>query len=107
MRINKSQGQSLKMVGLYLLKHVFTHGQLYVAFSRVTRRDVLRVMVNDEDNKEDDVVNNMYSLQRNFLKVSQNDIFFLYCYFNLMILQTFQKTIITKETHHLLTTTFN
>jgi hypothetical protein len=50
------------MVGLYLpkgTKQVFTHGQLYAAFSRVTRRDGLRVMVNDEDSEEDDVVNNI------------------------------------------------
>ncbi|KAL5178631.1 hypothetical protein HKD37_01G000110 [Glycine soja] len=34
MTINKSQGQSLSMVGLYLPKPIITQGQLYVALSR-------------------------------------------------------------------------
>jgi hypothetical protein len=34
MTINKSQGQSFFHVGLHLVDDVFSHGQLYVAFSR-------------------------------------------------------------------------
>lgn len=33
MTINKSQGQILSQVGLYLQRPVFTHGQFYVAIS--------------------------------------------------------------------------
>ena len=36
MTINKSQGQSLKDIGLGVRLGVFTHGQFYVGVSRVT-----------------------------------------------------------------------
>lgn len=50
MTINKSQGQSLRRVGVYLPQPVFTHGQLYVAFSRVRTIDGLRIYVPEDEN---------------------------------------------------------
>ncbi|EMD30466.1 hypothetical protein CERSUDRAFT_61142 [Gelatoporia subvermispora B] len=44
MTINKAQGQSLKQVGLDLRVPVFTHGQLYVALSRVTSAARIKVL---------------------------------------------------------------
>ena len=49
MTINKSQGQSLSKVGLYLPRPVFTHGQMYVAVSRVKSKKGLKVVVCDQD----------------------------------------------------------
>ncbi|GJR82584.1 ATP-dependent DNA helicase PIF1-like protein [Tanacetum coccineum] len=47
--INKSQCQSLSKVGLHLPRPVFTHGQLYVALSRVKSKRGLKVVVCDDE----------------------------------------------------------
>ncbi|CAN1799644.1 ATP-dependent DNA helicase PIF1 [Linum perenne] len=51
MTINKSQGQTLHEVGICLKRQVFTHGQLYVALSRVTTKKGLKILSCDEDGK--------------------------------------------------------
>ena len=62
MTINKSQGQSLNQVALYLPRPVFTHGQLYdVAMSRVTTPNGLKILDETSDmNGEDGVTNIVY-----------------------------------------------
>ena len=44
MTINKAQGQSLKVAGVDLRNDCFSHGQLYVACSRVSSPDSLVVL---------------------------------------------------------------
>lgn len=46
MTVNKSQGQTLGIVGLDLKTAAFTHGQLYVAMSRVTNVANLAILHN-------------------------------------------------------------
>jgi PIF1-like helicase/Helicase len=45
MTINKAQGQTMSRVGIYLRNEVFSHGQLYVACSRVTSRTCLKILI--------------------------------------------------------------
>ena len=40
---NKAQGQTLSHVGIYLKQGFFSHGQLYVAMSRVGSKDSLKI----------------------------------------------------------------
>ncbi|KAI9102195.1 hypothetical protein K1719_023705 [Acacia pycnantha] len=45
MMINKSQGQSLSNADLYLPSPIFSHGQLYVAMSRVKNFSSLKILI--------------------------------------------------------------
>ena len=47
--INKSQGQTIPNVGIYLPEHVFTHGQLYVALSRARSYHNIKVLIKDSN----------------------------------------------------------
>ena len=47
MTINKSQGQSFKVVGLDLETECFSHGQLYVGFSRARDENQLYILANN------------------------------------------------------------
>jgi ATP-dependent exoDNAse (exonuclease V) alpha subunit len=49
MMINKSQGQSVKHVGLDLRSPVFTHGQFYVAVSRVTSQENIKAIWDEKE----------------------------------------------------------
>ncbi|XP_026459471.1 ATP-dependent DNA helicase PIF7-like [Papaver somniferum] len=57
MTINKSQGQSVKYVGIDLRTPVFSHGQLYVALSRCTaarrisRNFIVTLLMSNESNE--------------------------------------------------------
>jgi hypothetical protein len=45
MTINKAQGQSVHHVGLNLHEPVFSHGQLYVALSRATSCNQVKILL--------------------------------------------------------------
>ncbi|XP_013745491.2 uncharacterized protein LOC106448109 [Brassica napus] len=59
MTINKSQGQSLKQVALYLPRPVFSHGQLYVALSRVTSPEGLKILDDTDGATRNNAVTNI------------------------------------------------
>ncbi|PIA32904.1 hypothetical protein AQUCO_04300089v1 [Aquilegia coerulea] len=49
MTINKSLIQTLQHVGIYLPRPIFSHGQLYVAVSRITTRKGLKILIKREE----------------------------------------------------------
>jgi ATP-dependent exoDNAse (exonuclease V) alpha subunit len=51
MTINKSQGQSFDKLGLMLTEPVFSHGQLYVALSRIRNDLNLRIQIDARYNQ--------------------------------------------------------
>ncbi|XP_019168949.1 PREDICTED: uncharacterized protein LOC109164859 [Ipomoea nil] len=59
MTINKSQGQTLSNVGLFLKRPVFNHGQMYVAVSRVSSPKGLKILICDENVKSKNTTTNV------------------------------------------------
>ncbi|CAN1183045.1 ATP-dependent DNA helicase PIF1 [Linum perenne] len=59
MTINKSQGQTLQQVRICLKRQVFTHGQLYIAISRVTKKSGLKIISYDEGGHPTSVMKNI------------------------------------------------
>jgi hypothetical protein len=53
--INKSQGQTIRFVGLDLRNPVFTHGQLYVALSHVQLKQNILILVKNDCHKTDGI----------------------------------------------------
>ena len=56
MTINKSQGQTLSCVGIYLPQPVFSHGQLYVALSRITSYRNIKILIDNNNCQTRNVV---------------------------------------------------
>lgn len=54
MTIDKSQGQTIQHVGIYLPNPVFAHGQLYVALSRCPTFQNLNIFVEHSQPEERD-----------------------------------------------------
>lgn len=52
--INKSQGQTIPNVGIYLPRHIFSHEQLYVALSRGVSQTTTRVLTREGKLKGED-----------------------------------------------------
>jgi len=60
MIINKSQGQSVEHVGINLQTLVFSHGQLYAAFSRCTSSLNISVLLLEQSQESKRILNVVY-----------------------------------------------
>ena len=65
MTISKSQGQSVKNVGIHFQTPVFTHGQFYVAMSRCTSANRVKILFPEDSTSN---VTKKNSISRSFVK---------------------------------------
>ncbi len=59
MTINKSKGQGTDCIGVYLPEPVFSHGQLYVALSRVRSHKSLFICLGDDNDSKCGMTHNI------------------------------------------------
>ena len=81
MTVNKSQRQTLKKVGLYLPKSVFSHGQLYITLSRITSHESLKILIKNEHNILKTFTKNIVHIE--IFSNLPLDTYFSYCVFHL------------------------
>ena len=58
MTINKTQGQSINNLGVYLPQPVFSHGQFYVALSRAGLPHRTKIMLIDVKDTQEPIQDN-------------------------------------------------
>ena len=74
--INKSQGQIIPNVGIYLPRHIFSHGQLYVALSRGVSQASTKILIKEGHLEGEDGNFAKNVVYKNIL-LSQNQVLFV------------------------------
>ncbi|XP_073137951.1 uncharacterized protein [Henckelia pumila] len=69
MTINKSQGQTIPVVGIYLPEPVFSHGQLYVAMPRGISMKNTRVLIKPDISNDGDYSRTKNVVYKKFLDI--------------------------------------
>ena len=65
MTINKAQGQSFEICGVYLSNPVFSHGQLYVAMSRAAVAASMKLFIVDRVGKQGNFIQKLGKYTKN------------------------------------------